>query len=56
MSDLQGLIKQTQQYILLKGKGILTNHKKKLIAGVLLLIAGYVIKKKMTMAHLITII
>lgn len=32
------------------------NHKKKVIAFVVLLIAGYIIKKKMTMAHLITLV
>lgn len=31
-----------------------SNHKKKLIAAVLLLLAGYIAKKKLTMAHIIT--
>ena len=56
MTDLQSLIPTTTALLALKTKTLLANHKKKVIAGVVLIVAGYVIKKKMTMAHLITII
>jgi hypothetical protein len=56
MNDFKELLSRTRRFLLSQGKSLAINHKKKLIAFVVLLIAGYVIKRKMTMDHLVSLI
>ncbi len=56
MNELKELIKKTTSFLVKGTKRIVLNNKKKFIGLVVLLIAGYIIKKKMTMAHFLAII
>ncbi len=56
MNELKELIKKTTSFLVKGTKRIVLNNKKKFIGLVVLLIAAYIIKKKMTMAHFLAII